>query len=152
MTHEERQYKIDIIRQFPALLTAELEKLSEGDLDAPCDEGLWTVRQVIHHIADSHINAFVRTKLILTENNPPLKPYDQDEWVKLVDSSTISIQSSLTILVGLHERWTAVLQSLPEFAFYRTGVHPEHGPITLDFILSYYAQHGQDHLDQLKRR
>lgn len=151
-TMEERQVLIDTIRQFPAQLTAVVENLDEGDLDAPCDEGLWTVRQVIHHIADSHLNAFIRTKLMLTEDHPPLKPYNQDEWVKLIDSSTASIQPSLAILGGVHERWTAVLQSLPDAAFSRTGFHPEHGSITLDDILTTYAKHGQDHLAQLQRR
>lgn len=152
MTRDERAEKIDAIRQFPAQLTAVVEKLDEGDLDSPCDEGLWTVRQVIHHIADSHLNAFIRTKLMLTEDHPTLKPYNQDEWVKLIDSSTASIQPSLAILSGVHERWTAVLQSLPDVAFSRTGFHPEHGPITLDDILTTYTKHGQDHLAQLQRR
>jgi uncharacterized damage-inducible protein DinB len=152
LTMTERQEKIDAIRHFPARLSAEVQKLTPDYLDAPCDEGVWTVRQVIHHIADSHLNAFIRTKLLLTEDHPTLKPYNQDAWAELIDASDGSIHASLAILQGVHERWTAVLSSLPEAAFSRTALHPEIGPITLDDILTIYARHGEEHLAQMGRR
>jgi hypothetical protein len=106
---------------------------------------------LVHHLADAHLNAFLRTKLILTEDKPILKPFDQDEWVKLPDTTDLPVQPSLDILKGVHGRWAILLESLPEGAWGRVGVHLEAGFLTVDDILETYSRHGEDHLRQVER-
>ena len=149
MNRTERQQLIDELAGLPARLEEVIAGLSNAQLDTPYREGGWTVRQVVHHLADSHINAFVRAKLMLTEEHPTLKPYQQDRWAELVDVQ-LPVAPSLAILRGLHERWVVLLRSLPEAAWSRTAHHPENGEMTLDDILRLYARHGSTHAAQIE--
>ncbi len=149
MTPAERKAHIDRIRALPALLESAVEGLSDAQLDTPYRQGGWTVRQVVHHLADSHMNAFVRMKLILTEEHPTLKTYDQDRWAALVDGARFPVQGSLAIVRGLHERWVALMESLPDAAWTRAGLHPERGDMTLEKILTIYSGHGEKHVEQI---
>lgn len=151
MPSDNRQELIETIERLPAILEAVVSDLTEAQLDAPGGDGDWTVRQVVHHIADSHMNSLIRMKLMLTEEHPTLKPYDQEQWADLPDTNALPIAPSLAILRGLHARWTALLRGLPETAWSRTGFHPENGEVTIDSMLESYAHHGQDHVEQIKR-
>jgi hypothetical protein len=123
--------------------------LTAPQLETPYRQGGWTVRQVVHHLADSHMNAFIRMKLLLTEDHPTIKPYDQDAWALTADVRTVDVQVSLDLLRSLHERWGVLLESLPENAWGRTGHHPERGEITVASILTIYAEHGRKHVGQI---
>lgn len=146
-----RRQRIDRIAALPEALAAAVAGLSEAQLDARSPEDIWNVRQVVHHLADSHMNAFIRTKLIVTEERPTLKPYDQDAWALLLDTQAMPCAASLDILRGLHLRWVKLFESLGEWDWSRVGLHPESGEVTIDSILRGYAQHGEDHLDQIVR-
>jgi len=130
------------------LLPRELEAatggLSQAQLDTPYRPGGWTPRQVVHHIADSHMNSFSRVKLALTETTPRVKPYDENLWAKLADSQG-EIEPSLAILRGLHQRWTLLWRALTPADFARAFDHPESGLCTLDWSLCHYAWHGRQH-------
>ncbi len=149
LTAAERLEKITRIEVLPSILEEAVKGLTDAQLDTPYRAGGWTVRQVVHHLADSHMNAFVRAKLIITEDNPALKPYNQDDWATTVDGRTLPLQSSLSILRGLHERWVTLLKSLPENAWNRTGQHPELGAVTLERQLMIYSGHGDKHVSQI---
>lgn len=144
-----RSDRIARIRALPQLARAAVAGLDDAQLDTPYREGGWTPRQVIHHLADSHMNAYVRTRLILTEERPRLKPYDQEAWARLPDAHRLPVDGSLAILEGLHVRWCRLLEELPEPAWARTGEHPEFGTISLDDILDTYARHGENHVGQI---
>ncbi len=150
MTQAERKQKLDQMRKLPEILEASVRGLNDAQLDTPYREGGWTVRQVVHHIADSHMNAFVRTKLILTEDHPTVKPYDQDRWAALVDSAKLPIASSLMLVRSLHERWVALLESLPEHSWARSAHHPESGELTLERVLTIYSGHGEKHVGTIR--
>jgi uncharacterized damage-inducible protein DinB len=145
----DRAARIQRIRQLPALAREAVRGLDAAQLDTPYGPGKWTVRQVVHHLADSHLNAFVRTKLILTEDHPTLKPYDQDAWAGTADGARSDVATSLALLHGLHARWADLLAGLPEEAWARGAHHPESGEVTLDAILRMYADHGEHHLGQI---
>ena len=149
LTAAERLEKIATVRKLPSSVEAAVKGLSDRQLDTPYRSGGWTVRQVVHHLADSHLNAFTRMKLILTEDKPTLKPYDQNKWAKLIDTKQAPIESSLAILKGLHERWTTLLESLPEGSWGRTAYHPERGEVSLENLLTTYADHGEKHVGQI---
>ena len=149
LTATERRDKIALIRRLPAELESAVQGLNDQQLDTPYREGGWTVRQVVHHLADSHLNAFVRMKLILTEDHPTLKPYDQEMWAKLPDTLETPLASSLTILKGLHERWSTLLENVPETSWARSARHPESGEVTLDSMLTTYAKHGEKHVGHI---
>jgi hypothetical protein len=149
LTPAERRKKIEGIRTLPASIEAAVKGLNDQQLDTPYRAGGWTVRQVIHHLADSHMNAFVRMKLILTENKPTLKPYDQDAWATLPDTKTAPIQSSLAILRGLHDRWYKLLEGVPDEGWGRTAHHPETGEVSLESQLITYASHGEKHVGHI---
>lgn len=140
---------IQRIEGLPVRARAAVAGLDDGALDTPYRPQGWTPRQIVHHLADSHMNAFVRIKLALTEDHPTIKPYDQEAWAGLVDS-TGAPESSLSILEGLHERWVLLLRSLEEDAFGRTVNHPEIGAVTLSFFLQLYAWHGDHHVTQIE--
>ena len=123
--------------------------LSDAQLDTPYGEGKWTIRQVVHHLADSHINAIIRFKKLLTENNPTLSTYEQDEFAKLPDI-TLPLEPSFEILRGLHQRWAVMLEGLDGSAWGRTAQHPEDGEYTLDSLLQVYAEHGVKHIGHIK--
>ncbi|MFN0156652.1 MAG: YfiT family bacillithiol transferase [Bacteroidota bacterium] len=149
MTSRERAERIAKISTLPSLVKQAVSGLNDQQLDTTYRDGGWTVRQVVHHLADSHMNAFVRMKLILTEERPPLKGYSQDEWATLVDTKTLAIASSLAILSGLHERWTALLGTVNEAQWSRVGLHSERGDVTLESLLNTYAHHGEKHVGQI---
>ncbi|MBI4552853.1 MAG: putative metal-dependent hydrolase [Candidatus Latescibacteria bacterium] len=148
ITPAERRDCIARIQQLPALVEEAVKGLHDDQLNTPYRQGGWTVRQVVHHLADSHLNAFVRMKLILTEDRPTLKPYDQDAWAKLPDAA-MPVASSVSILKGLHDRWTVVLEHVPESGWTRSAFHPEIGEVTLERMLVTYAGHGEHHVGQI---
>ena len=141
-----RAEAIEHIAGLPALLGPAVRGLSDEQLDTPYREGGWTVRQLVHHLADSHMNAFLRFKLVVTEDNPPLKGYDQNAWADTVDGRTLPIAPSLAILEGMHARWAEFLRALGPEAFARPGLHSENGSITLDTLLQIYSWHGRHHV------
>ncbi len=147
-TQQERNEMITKIQSLSAELEVAIQGLNDAQLDTPYRDGGWTVRQVVHHLADSHINAFVRMKLILTENNPPLKAYNQDAWAVTADAK-LPLASSLTILRGLHERWTVLLQAVQEHEWIKTAIHPERGAVTLESQLVIYSNHGKKHIGHI---
>ena len=151
LTEDERQACIRTLAQFPAELAELVTPLSETQLTTKTLADEWTVAQIVHHLADSHMNSVIRLKLVLTEDHPPLKPYDQEAWANLPDGSNSSIAQSLAILEGLHARWVTIWQSLSEGDWRRTGLHPEMGVITVEELLQGYDQHCRDHLAQIKR-
>jgi uncharacterized damage-inducible protein DinB len=148
---DDRREKIQRIRALPDELGEAVRGLGDEQLDTPYREGGWTVRQVVHHLADSHLNAFVRMKLILTEDHPTLKPYDQDRWAGCRDASELSIGSSLQILQGLHQRWAELLNDVQEADWARGAHHPEDGEVTLGDLLKIYARHGANHVGQIRQ-
>jgi hypothetical protein len=145
-TNDLRRAAIAAIGAFPQELKP---ALASAHLDKPYREGGWTARQVVHHLADSHMNAFIRFRLALTEDRPTVKPYNEAEWSKLPDSQ-LDPQVSVQILDGLHQRWHAMLLAMSEAQFTREAIHPDHGPRTLDWFLQLYAWHGRHHIGHLK--
>ncbi|HEY1579349.1 MAG TPA: putative metal-dependent hydrolase [Terracidiphilus sp.] len=139
-----RAEHISILRLLPGTLQAALSGLSHSQLDTPYRDGGWTVRQLVHHVADSHVNAYVRTKLALTEDWPTIKPYDEAAWARLADS-TLPIDGSVAMISALHERWVALLESLSEADFQRGYNHPESGRQNLVTVLAIYAWHSRHH-------
>ncbi|HEX8848873.1 MAG TPA: bacillithiol transferase BstA [Gemmatimonadaceae bacterium] len=137
---------IDDIAQLPQRLRKAVQGLDDARLDTPYRPGGWTVRQVVHHVPDSHMNAYVRFKLALTEDTPRIKPYDEAKWAELRDGRTGPLAPSLAILDGLHDRWTVLLRSMTPTDFERTLEHPENGVMTLDRMLALYAWHSRHHL------
>jgi hypothetical protein len=149
VTSPEIRSLIDEIRRLPDVLSEAIRNLNDTQLDTPYRIGGWTIRQVVHHIADSHINAYIRMKLLLTENNPTLKPYDQDLWAILPDGKYLPPESSLLMVRGLHFRWTALLDNITDEALTRSALHPEIGEITLIDLIRSYAHHGLNHTKQI---
>lgn len=141
-----REACISRIAELPSRLRRAVGGLSPGQIATPYREGGWTIAQVVHHLADSHINSFVRFKLALTEDNPTIKPYKQEIWAGSADASTTDISQSLKLIEGLHARWTVLLRSFSASDFQRTFMHPERGAQTLDHALQMYAWHGDHHL------
>ena len=146
VTPEKRRNWINDIAELPTRARQATSGLTPQQLDIPHRDGGWTVRQVVHHLADSHMNSFTRFKLALTETNPQIKPYDQDAWSKTADAAKPDIELSLRLLEGLHARWSALLSSMQPQDFARTFVHPENGLMTLDRTLQTYAWHCRHHV------
>ena len=142
----QRQAFIGDIANTPSALRAAVAGLSQQRLDTAYREGGWTVRQVVHHLPDSHMNAYVRFKLALTEDEPTIKPYAEDRWAELADSKSAPIEVSLTLLDSLHERWVRLLQSLSSEDWKREFRHPELGVVPLEKNLALYAWHGKHHV------
>jgi uncharacterized damage-inducible protein DinB len=140
-----RAQAIAAIAALPNRLYDAVRGLVDGQLDTPYRAGGWSLRQVVHHIADSHINAYVRHKLTITEVDPPVKAYDENAWAQLVDA-TGPIGNSLLLVQAIHDRWATCLRSLPEAAFARTCVHSDRGKMTLDDLVGLYAWHGAHHV------
>jgi uncharacterized damage-inducible protein DinB len=147
---EQKNQHLDDIEQTPARLRAAVQGLSDAQLDTPYRDGGWTVRQVVHHLPDSHMNSYVRFKLALTEDEPTIKPYFEDRWAELPDSRQ-PIENSLALLDSLHQRWTIVLRSLTDADWKRTFRHPELGPMTLEKTLALYSWHGKHHVAHVTR-
>ncbi|NMB59594.1 MAG: metal-dependent hydrolase [Chloroflexi bacterium] len=149
-TPSERGALIKQIKNFPAELEALLAKYPESHYDQPVQPGEWTIRQIVHHLAEAHMNGFIRMKLVLAENKPILKPYDQDVWAAQADMK-LPLEPSLQILRGLHIRWAELLENVTASYWERGGIHLENGLVTLDQLLHIYAGHGQAHLDQIRK-
>lgn len=145
-TPEKRKKLIETIAEFPEQLKQAVTGLNGKQLDTPYREGGWTVRQVIHHMPDSHMNAYVRYKLALTEENPTIKPYKEAAWANLTDSRVTPIDVSLALVDNLHARWVALLRTLKAEDWERTVTHPENGVMSLDLMLGMYAWHGAHHV------
>ncbi len=147
----ERAAYLDSIASTPARLRAAVAGLSEAQLDTPYREGGWTVRQLIHHVPDSHVNAYVRFKLALTEDNPRIKTYEEARWATLDDSRTTPVETSLTLLDTLHFRWDKLLRSMTDADFQRMLDHPELGLLSLDDMTRLYEWHGRHHVAHVTR-
>ena len=145
ITEQKKQYLNDI-EQTPAQLRAAVAGLSEQQLNTPYREGGWTVRQLAHHVPDSHMNAYIRFKLALTEEEPTIRPYMEDRWAELPESKQAPIEVSLALLDSLHQRWTMVLRNISDGDWKRTFRHPEMGLLSLDKTLALYAWHGRHHV------
>ena len=139
-----RATQIDTLRQLPGRLRAAVDRLDEAKLDTPYRDGGWSVRQLVHHVADSHMNSYVRFKLALTEDWPTIKPYDEAAWAKLPDCS-LPIEPSLVLIDKLHERWVALLEAMREADFARGFNHPERGRQNLGTTLALYDWHSRHH-------
>ncbi len=146
LTPEDRKLFIRQIAEAPSCLRQAVQGLNDEQLNTPYRDGGWTVRQVVHHLADSHLNAYVRTRLALTEEAPGIKPYQESLWAELYDARTLPIEPSLRLLESLHTRWIALLEHLTPAEFQRTIRHPERGIMTLDSILDLYAWHSRHHV------
>ena len=144
-----QEYLSDI-KKTPDNLEKSLQHLAEEHLQVPYREGGWNIRQIVHHLADSHMNAYIRCKLAITEDNPIIKPYDQDLWAALPDNNLVPLQVSVKLLSALHERWYVFFSQLNEEDWNRTVMHPEYNrQMSLWFILGLYAWHGKHHVAQI---
>jgi uncharacterized damage-inducible protein DinB len=145
-TRELRARFIREVGRAPEALERAVSGLTEQELDTPYREGGWTIRQVVHHVADSHMNAYVRFKLAVTEETPTIKPYHEARWAELEDAARAEITGSLALIAALHGRWVRFLRSLDEAQFGRKFNHPDIGVVTLDWALALYAWHGRHHV------
>lgn len=139
----------------PEKLRSSVRGLNDAQLDTPYREGGWTVRQLVHHIADSHMNAYVRMRLALTEDWPAIKAYDEKAWAELPDSRTAPVQISLSLINGLHDRWTALLRSLGEEQWQRGYIHPANGRQTIAeaaALYDWHSRHHVAHIEELRKR
>lgn len=141
---------IAVLAQAPATLRALVDGLTDRQLDTPYRQGGWTIRQVIHHVPDSHMNAYVRMKLAATETAPAIKTYNEALWAELPEARSAPIGMSLDLLDALHRRWTAFLSALPETAFQKTFAHADWGLVTIDEALGMYAWHCRHHTAHVK--
>lgn len=144
-TAADRAAAITTLTEAPARLRLACAGLSDGQLDTPFRPGGWTVRQVVHHVADSHINAYLRTKFALSDDNPTVRPYPEAIWAEMSDGRTAPVSMSLNLLDALHGRWVMLLRSLTAAQFARTLLHPERGTMTIDDVLAMYEWHSRHH-------
>lgn len=145
MTDAERQKAIETIAATPTRLREAVQGLTDEQLDTPYRPGGWTVRQVVHHVPDSHMNAYIRLKWTLTEDSPRIKGYNQETWAELPDSRG-PIDDSLEILAAVHRRFVRLLRAMSPEDFKRTFIHPDHGSMTVDALLGLYEWHGPHHV------
>jgi hypothetical protein len=143
---EARARAIDVVAETPARMREAVRGLTDAQVETPYRPGGWTVRQVVHHVPDSHLNAYCRFKLALTEDAPTIKPYDEAKWALLPDVAAVPITTSLTLLESVHERWVAILRAMQPSDFDRLLTHPETGRQSLDQVLALYAWHGPHHI------
>ena len=143
---DQRALWIRELDDLPGRLRREVVDLDDPHLDTPYREGGWTARQVVHHVADSHINSYARFRLALTEDTPAIKAYEEAAWAELKDAKSAQVELSLVLLDALHRRWVILLRSMTDADFARSFVHPQLGELTLAFALGLYAWHGQHHL------
>jgi hypothetical protein len=151
----QRKQFIDDIAQAPTALRAAVSGLNSQQIETPYRDGGWTVRQVVHHVPESHMNAYIRFKLALTEDEPTIKPYMEDRWAKTEDVQSTPVEVSLAMLDLLHDRWVRLLLSLKPGDWTRTFRHPELGTVSLEKNLALYAWHGKHHvahLTELRKR
>ncbi len=149
LTPEQLRHHIDEIAHAPAKLRQAVTGLSPEQLDTPYRPGGWTVRQVVHHLPDSHLNSYTRFKLALTEDQPTIKPFQEDRWAELEDGRAAPIEVSLDLLESLHKRWVLLLRSLKPLDFGRRFQHPELGIVTLEKNVCLYSWHGRHHTAQI---
>ncbi|MGE8203682.1 YfiT family bacillithiol transferase [Heyndrickxia sp. NPDC080065] len=149
ITTEDIKAWINEIRLLPMRLKEVVNSLNDEALECTYREGSWTIRQIVHHIADSHMNAYIRFKLALTEENPTIKPYAEDKWAELPDSK-LPISVSLKIIEALHERWVYLLENLTAEQLKRAFIHPDSGIVTVEKNIGIYAWHGNHHLAHIK--
>lgn len=140
---------VNEIRTLPMRLMEVVNHLSDVELEYTYREGSWTIRQIIHHIADSHMNAYIRFKLALTEESPTIKPYAEEKWAELSDSK-LPIDTSLKIIKSLHDRWVYLIENLTDEQLKRTFIHPDSGVVSLEKNIGIYAWHGNHHLAHIK--
>lgn len=142
---------IKVIKNFPEKLKNLIEDFTDDQLDTPYREGGWTVRQLVNHIADSHINSFIRFKLAITEDNPTIKPYDEAKWAELQDSVNMPVKPAMRMIKGTHQRWTALLKTLTNKQFERTFHHPEmNKDYDLRYYLAFYVWHCDHHFAHIQ--
>lgn len=146
LNEADRAELIAQIAETPARMREAVKGLTPDQLDTPYRPEGWTVRQVVHHVPDSHLNAYIRFKLGLTEEQPRIKTYEEALWAKLADTKTTSVETSLVLLESLHERWVNLLRSMAASDFARKLDHPDHGAISLDYLLAIYGWHGRHHV------
>lgn len=146
LTREERRGLIDSMDEFPTLIRDALDGLIDAQLDTPYRPGGWSVRQVVHHLADSHVNGYIRFKKAVTEREPVVALYDQPGWAEQPDARAGSVGMSLVLLEGLHRRWVAWMESAEEADWSRTVVHPEKGRMNLNQLLCLYEWHCRHHV------
>lgn len=151
ITAERRAEWLRQVEEAPARLRAAVQGLSDAQLDTPYREGGWTVRQVVHHVPDSHMNAYIRFKLALTEDVPAIKTYEEARWAELPDSRDTPPEVSLALLDAVQRRWVVLLRALGEAEWVRTFRHPEWGEISLEKTLALYAWHGRHHVAHVTR-
>jgi uncharacterized damage-inducible protein DinB len=154
-SEEQRQRFIEDIERTPATLRAAVQGLSPEQTETPYREGGWTVRQVVHHVPESHMNAYIRFKLALTEQVPTIKPYMEDRWAETPDTQSTPLEVSLALLEPLHDRWVRLLRSLRSDDWKRTFRHPELGVVSLEKNLALYSWHGRHHvahITELRKR
>jgi hypothetical protein len=154
-SEDQRRKFIDEIEHTPGAIRKAIQGLSNEQLDTPYRDGGWNVRQVVHHVPESHMNAYIRFKLALTEDEPTIKPYAEDRWAQLADVKSTPIEISLALLENLHVRWVVLLRSLGEEEWKRTFNHPELGLMPLEKNLALYAWHGRHHtahITELRKR
>jgi hypothetical protein len=149
LSDSEREACIARIEEAPANMRAAVAGLDQEQLDTPYRPEGWTVRQVVHHVPESHLNSYIRFKLALTEDEPTIKPYFEDRWAELEDAQTAPIELSLDLLDSVHGRWLWFLRTLKPQDFQRTFRHPELGLVSLDKNVALYAWHGQHHVAQI---
>jgi hypothetical protein len=146
----DRTRYIEEIAAAPAAMRAAIEKLSEAQIDKPYRPGGWTIRQVVHHVPDSHMNAYVRMKLALTEDEPKITAYMEDRWAELSDSRDVPVETSLALYESLQERWVSLMRSMTDAQWHRVYMHPELGRYPLDRQAALYAWHGKHHVAHVK--
>jgi len=154
-SEEQRKKLIEDIAQTPAALRAAVKGLSAEQIETPYRDGGWTVRQVVHHVPESHMNAYIRFKLALTEDEPTIKPYEEDRWAKLSDVQSTPLEVSLSLLELLHDRWVRVLKSIRPEEWKRSFKHPQLGVVPLEKNLCLYSWHGRHHvahITELRKR
>jgi hypothetical protein len=150
VAEEERALLLERVAAAPGRLRTLVTGLTDRQLDTPYREGGWTVRQVVHHLPDSHMNSYVRFKLALTEEEPVIKPYDEAAWALLGDTKETPVSTSLVLLEALHVRWVTLMRGLTEQQWARAMRHPEHGLLRLDRVLALYAWHGDHHIGHVR--
>jgi len=155
MTEQKKAQYLDDIERTPARLRAAVHGLNDQQLDTPYRDGGWTVRQVVHHVPDSHMNSYVRFKLALTEDEPTIRPYMENLWAELPEAKSAPIELSLTLLESLHQRWMLALRGIKPEEWKRNLRHPEMGLLSLEKTLALYAWHGRHHvahITELRKR
>ena len=150
VTATERQCHIRDIAELPGNLRAAVSGLIDSQLDTPYRPGGWTVRQVVHHLPDSHLNSYVRFKLALTEGQPRIKPYDEARWAEIEEARSAPVEVSLALVDALHRRWVLMLENMTDADFERTFDHPEIGIVSLKAILASYAWHSRHHVAHIQ--